>query len=60
MKLPTFQRIAAAVHSNVPDALLVGGAALTSYGAWLLHPAAGFICGGVLALVAGVLASRAA
>ncbi len=45
---------------NVPDLLMVAGAAAVSYGAWLIHPAAGFITGGVLLLVAGVLASRGA
>lgn len=42
----------------VPDALLISGAVLIAYGAWLIYPPAGFITGGVLHLVAGVLASR--
>lgn len=32
-------------------ALLVGGAASVAYGAFLLHPAAGWIVGGVAAIV---------
>jgi hypothetical protein len=40
----------------MPDALIVAGATAVSYGAWLLHPAAGFITGGVLMLAGGVLA----
>jgi hypothetical protein len=41
----------------LPDALITGGVGAVSYGAWLLHPAAGFITGGVLSVVGGVLAS---
>jgi hypothetical protein len=40
----------------MPDALIVAGAAALSYGAWLLHPAAGFITGGILMLAGGVIA----
>ncbi len=48
------------IAANVPDTLMVGGAALVSYGAWLIYPPAGFITGGALLLVAGILASRGA
>lgn len=41
------------------DALLVSGAALASYGAWLVYPPAGFILGGVLLIAAGVLLALA-
>lgn len=43
-------------------AFLVGliGAALVSFGAWLLAPAAGYIVAGVLCLAWSWLASRAA
>ncbi len=44
----------------LPDALLIGGGVVLSYGAWLLHPAAGFIVGGLLMLGFGVLANRKA
>lgn len=44
--------------SLVPDALLISGAVLIAYGAWLIYPPAGFITAGLLLLVAGVLASR--
>lgn len=57
------QRLAglrAALGSNLPDLLLVGGAASMAYGAWLVYPPAGFITGGVLLLVAGIIASRGA
>lgn len=47
-----------AIAGNVPDVLLLGGAASVSYGAWLMYAPAGFITGGVLLIVAGVLASR--
>lgn len=39
----------------VPDALIVVGAGAFSYGAGLLHPAAGFMTAGVLLLVGGAL-----
>ena len=42
----------------IPDALIVSGAGALSYGAGLLHPAAGFIMAGVLLLVGGVSAAR--
>lgn len=40
------------------DVLLTAGASCTAYGAWLLHPAAGYITGGVLLIAGGVLAAR--
>ena len=39
---------------------MVGGAAALSYGAYLLHPSAGFAIGGALSLFAGVLMAKAA
>lgn len=42
----------------VPDALIVGGAGALSYGAGLLHLAAGFIVAGALMLVGGVCVAR--
>jgi hypothetical protein len=44
----------------VPDALIVCGAGALSYGAGLLHPAAGFIAAGLLLIVGGVCAARRA
>lgn len=44
----------------VPDALIVLGAGALSYGAGLLHPAAGFIVGGMLLLAGGVLTAQRA
>ena len=46
--------------NHLPDALIVTGGTVLSYGAGLLHAAAGFIVGGVLMLVFGVLAARKA
>lgn len=37
----------------------LGGAALVAYGAWLIYVPAGFIIGGVLLILAAVLAARA-
>lgn len=45
---------------HIPDLLLVAGAGLLSYGAWLVYQPAGFIVGGLLVLVSGVVTSRAA
>ena len=41
----------------VPDALILCGAGALSYGAGLLHPAAGFATAGVLMLVGGIVAA---
>ena len=41
----------------LPDVLMVGGAAALSYGAGIIHPAAGYIVGGILALAFGVLSA---
>jgi hypothetical protein len=38
----------------VPDALIVSGAGALSYGAGLLHPAAGFIVAGALMIMGGM------
>ena len=46
------------VASAMPDLLMVAGWASISYGAWLLHPAAGAIVCGLLLMAAGVLAAR--
>lgn len=46
--------------SAIPDALIVGGCSAIAYGAGLLHPAAGFITGGVLAVAFGFLSAKAA
>jgi hypothetical protein len=42
----------------LPDALIVAGATALSYGAWLLHPSAGFITAGVLLVTGGIVAGR--
>jgi hypothetical protein len=44
----------------IPDALIVSGAGALSYGAGLLHIAAGFIVAGSLMLVGGVCVARRA
>lgn len=44
----------------VPDALIVLGAGALSYGAGLLHPAAGFIVGGMLLLAGGIFTAQRA
>lgn len=44
----------------LPDALMVGGAAALAYGASLVYPPAGWLVGGALAIVGGVVAARGA
>lgn len=48
---------AARLPAAIPDGLIVAGVGSVSYGAHLLHPSAGFITGGLLALVFGVLSA---
>lgn len=49
----------AAVPVIVRDLVGLAGAGLVSYGGWLIYPPAGFITGGLLLIVAAVLAVRA-
>lgn len=44
----------------IPDALIVSGAGALSYGAGLLHVAAGFIVAGALMLAGGICVARRA
>jgi hypothetical protein len=44
----------------LPDLLLLSGAGLLSYGSWLIYPPAGFVVGGILVLIQGVMMSRVA
>lgn len=44
---------------HLPDALLVVGAALVAYGAWLVYAPAGYIVGGIACLAAGWLLAKA-
>lgn len=46
------------ITSAIPDALIVAGSLALSYGAGLLHPAAGFIVGGLLLIAGGVIVAR--
>jgi len=42
----------------LPDAIIVAGAGLVSYGAWLMIPAVGFVVAGVLAIAGGLVAAH--
>lgn len=42
----------------MPDGLALLGAVCMSYGAWLVYVPAGYIVGGVLLIVGGVIAAR--
>jgi hypothetical protein len=44
--------------SHLPDLLMVSGAGAVSGGAWLMFEPAGWIVGGLFAIVGGVLMSR--
>lgn len=46
------------VLAALPDALVIAGGSSLSYGASLLHPAAGFITAGALLLAGGFAAAR--
>lgn len=52
------QKIMPVLVAAMPDALIVAGGCALSYGAWLLHPAAGFAVGGILLIAGGLTASR--
>lgn len=49
----------AVVPVVIRDLAGLGGAGLVAYGAWLIYVPAGFIIGGVLLILAAVLAARA-
>lgn len=55
--LTALASMAAKLPAAIPDALIVLGVAIVSYGAWLVYPPAGFIVGGVLVLAGGVIAA---
>jgi hypothetical protein len=42
----------------VPDGLIVSGGLSISFGAGLLHEAAGFVVAGILLIVGGICAAR--
>lgn len=44
--------------SLLPDALMVAGAAGLSYGSWLIYEPAGYLVGGGLVLIGGILCAR--
>lgn len=44
---------------HLPDALLVSGGGAVAFGAGLIYMPAGFIVGGILAMVAGYMVARA-
>lgn len=42
----------------LPDALMTGGAAVFSFGAWLIYPPVGYLVAGAFLLAAGWLSAR--
>jgi hypothetical protein len=55
--LTTLSGVAAKLPAAIPDALIVSGVGAIAYGAGLVHPAAGFITGGVLMLCLGLFSA---
>lgn len=47
------------IKDMIPDALMIVGASALAYGAGLAYVPAGFVVGGLLLLVAGVVLARA-
>jgi hypothetical protein len=47
------------VLKHLPDALMVSGGGSVAFGAGLIYMPAGFIVGGLLAVVAGYMVARA-
>jgi hypothetical protein len=62
MRIGKFSRAWSAARKATPHAVcdLAGfsGAALISYGAWLIYPPAGFIVGGLLLMAFAMLVGR--
>lgn len=52
------KKLILALPSALPDALIVAGSIALSYGAGLLHPAAGFATLGALMIAGGVIVAR--
>ncbi len=48
------------IKSFMPDLLILSGAASLSYGAYLINQPYGYIVGGVIGLIIGVLLARVA
>lgn len=60
MNKAKLKALAARAGGLVPDALLVGGAGAVSFGAGMVYLPAGWIVGGVFALVAGYMSAKGA
>lgn len=43
---------------HIPDILLITGAGMLSYGAWMVYQPSGFIVGGILVLIAGIKTAK--
>lgn len=54
------KKLLLALPGVLPDGLIIAGGSSLAYGAGLLHPAAGYIVGGVLMLAFGYLNARKA
>jgi hypothetical protein len=52
------KRMGAVCSRLFPDALIIGGVALLSYGAWLVYAPAGFLLCGFMLLIGGFMAAK--
>ncbi len=56
--IPTGKKVLRALPALLRDAIGLAAVGAISYGAWLLHPAAGFITGGALVLTGVIITAR--
>ena len=54
-KLKRLMTVIYVLLSAIPDLLALTGAILMAFGAWQVYPPAGFILGGLLLLVVGLI-----
>lgn len=50
---------ARAAARQLPDALMLAGAAAVGFGCWRIYPPAGYIVSGAMVFIVGLLAARA-
>lgn len=58
MKLQVDATRRAALRAVAAQLLELAGLAALTYGAWLIYPAAGYVAGGILAVLAGIAMER--
>lgn len=56
----TIKRVAGGLPGMLPDAMLIAGAGLVSYGAYMVYEPAGYMVCGVFFLIGGWFVARSA